>query len=89
MDEIVHVIFPPFRHRYANPQRAKREGNYRCRKTRAQDKTDFFTKRNMRTVLECLFCLLAGMKAQKYPQMGHEYDYEMFLLHTVYIAEGP
>ncbi len=75
VDEIVKVIFPPFRHRSANPLRAKREGNYRCRKTRAQDKTDFFTKRNMRTVLECLFVCWPGWKLRNI----HRWNMDMML----------
>lgn len=85
VDEIVPVIFPPFRHRSPKPPKAKREGNYRCRKTRAQDKTDFFTKRNMRAVLECLFVC---WPVQKYPQMEHEYDVKnSYIVHCVRILK--
>lgn len=85
VDKNVPVIFPPFRLRSPKPPRAKREGNYRCRKTRVEDKTDFFTKRNMRAVVECLFVC---WPAQKYLLMEHEYDVKnSYYIHCVYILK--
>lgn len=50
-----------------------------------QDKNDFFTKRNVIAVLECLFvCWLA----QKYLLMEHEYDVKnSYYVHCVHILK--